>query len=567
MVSLKKIESNAVIGDFSNAILFLSLLLVGGFNEFIACFISIVLSVYLFIKIQKERCFKIKINLLSASLMLIVVFYGLSVLWAVDSGMAFIGFLKFLPLLLYLSVLQQTNQTNRVFERLPYYVAILTIVSAIGTLIPFAKDWFLVADRFAGTFQYPNAFAILLLIAELLMFKKDKWNILDYATVTVLIGGLLYTGSRTVFLLFLAFNFLMILTKFSGKKRIVILGIAVVAVTAVLGVALLGPENNVFSRFIKMSLTESTFVGRFLYMQDALPMLLKHPFGMGYFGYFYAQGAVQTGVYSVSFVHNDILQIALDVGIIPALMFVAAIIRYLFKKYIPLTDKLIVLVFTLHNMFDFNLQFVGMFMLYMIFLYDDDGKEITVTDTTAIKITLPILVAVNLYMSIPFTLSYFSEYEAAHKLYPYYTRNTLLLLEQEEDVNKANEIAQGILEYNTSYYAPYSIQAKYAYSQGDFISVMSNKKEVFARNRFGYRDYEEYSVMLINGIIAYERMGDSGSAGVLKKELRLLKQEIESLNDHVSKLGSMIIDQPVTQLPEEVLSYMNYLNGKGSDSH
>mgnify|MGYP003302997148 CR=1 FL=1 len=80
-------------------------------------------------------------------------------------------------------------------------------------------------------------------------------------------------------------------------------------------------------------------------------------------------------------------------------------------------------------------------------------------------------------------------------------------------------------------------------------------------------DYEEYSVMLINGIIAYERRGDSGSANILKKELQSLKQEMEGLNNHVSKLGSMIIDQPVTQLPDEVLNYINLFNREDGDSH
>lgn len=565
-LSIKKPNLTDAVG-FADVLLMLSLLIVGGFNEYVSCILSVAMLVYLFIKMQKERHLTVRINLLSLSVAVLVLFYGLTIFWAVDAGMAFVGLLKFSPVLLYLCVLHQQKQSGRVLHILPYYVAALTVVSAIGSLIPGINALFLVAERFAGVFQYPNSFAILILLAELLLLKKEQWKIADYVTAAILIGGLLYTASRAVFVLFLLSNFLMILTRFSGKQRLIILGIVVTAVAAVIGVALLGPADNAFSRLIEIGLTQSTFVGRFLYMQDALSLLLKHPFGMGYFGYFFRQGAVQTGVYSVSFVHNDLLQIALDVGVVPALLFLAAIVRYLFKKSVPFADKVIVAVFTLHNLFDFNLQFVGMFMLYLLLMQTDDGKDITVTRTGALKAAIPLLAVVNLYMSIPFVLSQFSAYEAAHSLYPYYTRNTLLLLEQQEDVNAANEIATEILAYNTAYYAPYNIQAKYAYSQGDFLSVMRLKKEAFSRNRFGYAEYEDYAVMLVNGIVAYEQMGDSDSAYILKRELRSLNSRLADRENQVSRLGSLIKDKPVTQLPDEMLQYLDYSYGMGGDSH
>ena len=566
-LSIKKLNLSDTVGGFADVMLMLSLLIVGGFNEYVSCILSIAMLVYLFVKMRKERHLTVRVNLLSVSVAVMVLFYGLTIFWAVDSGMAFVGLLKFLPVLLYQCILHQQKQSGRVLHVLPYYVAALTVVSAIGSLIPGVNNLFLVAERFAGIFQYPNTFAILILVAELLLFKKAQWKIPDYVTAAILIGGLLYTASRAVFVLFLLSNFLMILTRFSGKQRLIILGIVVAAVAAVTCVALLGPEDNAFSRLMEIGLTQSTFVGRFLYMQDALSLLLKHPFGMGYFGYFFSQGEVQTGVYSVSFVHNDLLQIALDVGILPALLFLAAIVRYLFNKSVPFADKVIVAVFTLHNLFDFNLQFVGMFMLYLLLMQTDDGKEITVKRTDVLKAAMPLLAVVNLYMAIPFALSQFSAYEAAHTLYPYYTRNTLLLLEQQTDVNAANEIAEEILAYNTTYYAPYDVQAKYAYSLGDFLSVMRNKKEVFSRNRFGYNEYEDYAVMLTNGIVAYEQMGDSASADVLKKELRTLKNQLASLSHQVSPLGSLIDDKPVTQLPDEVLQYLDYSYGMGGDSH
>lgn len=568
MFSFKNLKTNvSKYCGFSDIVLLLSFILVGGFNDYLSCIISIALLVNLFFKIRNNNCFKININLLSIAIFTIVCFYGITMLWAIDSGMAFIGFLKFLPLLIYLSLLQQTDEAKNVFMILPYYVAVLVIISSICSLIPAISDLFTVSGRLSGFFQYPNTFALLLLVSELLMFKRVNYKVIDYVTFAVLIGGLLYTGSRTVFLLFLASNFLMILINISKKKRIIVFGVAAIVALDLLIFAFFGPEGNILSRYLRIGLTQSTFVGRLLYMADALPLLIKYPFGMGYFGYHYIQGSIQTGVYNVSYVHNDIMQIALDVGLIPALLLIAAIVRFLFKKDISFADKIIVVVFTLHNMFDFNLQFIGMFMLFVLLLNKNDGKQLQLNNKTPFKFVSVVLASLNIYMCVPLGLAQFTAYEAADMLYPYNTRNKLLLLEEQEDIIEANEIADEILEYNTCYYAPYSIKAKYYYSKGDFLGVINNKKEVLKKYRFKYGEYKEYGIMLANGIAAYEQLEDSKSADYLRKELLSLKQVMEESGDYISKLGSMIDEQPITTLPEDILSYINDSAKEKGDSN
>ena len=44
-------------------------------------------------------------------------------------------------------------------------------------------------------------------------------------------------------------------------------------------------------RFLTTSLHSSTLLGRLLYAQDALPVILRHPFGLGYRSYTYMQGS------------------------------------------------------------------------------------------------------------------------------------------------------------------------------------------------------------------------------------------------------------------------------------
>ncbi len=560
MTFFEKLKSSiARCCGFSDVVFLLSFVFVGGFYDYLSCLVSIALLTYLFIKIIKNKCFKFSITPLSIAVFGIVLFYGLSVFWAVDKGMAFVGFLKFLPILIYLGVLEQSKQSKKVLAVLPYFAAVLTAVSSVLSLVPLFSKFFLVAGRLSGFFQYPNTFALFILISILLICKKEKLIITDYIILAVLICGLLYTGSRAVFVLFIICAFLMLFVKASKSKRFVLLGVIILLVCVL---AVFSQGNGIFARFLKIDFTQSTFVGRFLYMSDALRLLLKHPFGMGYFGYLYSQGAVQTGVYNVSFVHNDILQIALDAGILASALLVVAVIVFMFKKRVPFADKLIVAVFFVHNLFDFNLQFIAMFMLFILFLYDTDAKQVKVTGTAVLKTSVVLLAAVNVYMSIPLALSQFKAYSASDALYPYYTRNKLLLVQDQTDIDAANEIADDILKYNTAYYAPYSIKAKHCYSRGDFLGVMQNKKQVFAKNRFGYSEYEEYALMLSNGIVAYNQRGDSKSADVLKNELSELQKLLQENGKHISKLGSMIADKPVTSLPDNVLKYIDEKAGE-----
>ncbi len=554
---LKSLKSAAAeYCGFLEIILLLSFVFIGGFHDYLSCVLSVLLLTYLFFKVRKEKAISLQINTLTIAVFGLILCYGLSIFWAVDKGMAFVGFLKFLPLLFYLFALQQSKSCKNILQILPYFAALLAGGTMLFSLVPFSKDFLLVAGRLAGTFQYPNTFALFLLISELLLFKKEKFKGFDYLALAVLIGALLYTGSRAVFVLFLFSNVWLVLLRASKKQRIWLIGGLAATAALFVAIAVFSPEGTILSRYLKIDFAQSTFIGRFLYMQDALPLLLKNPLGLGYFGYLYSQGAVQTGVYNVSFVHNDFLQIALDAGIIAAILVLAAIGEFLLKKKNSFIDKLIVGVFFLHTLFDFNLQFIGMFLLLLLLLYEDKGREYRFHLTFAFPAAVLLVAMINLYMSVPLALTQCMAYAASDQLYPYYTRNKVIMLQEQKDVYRAAEIADALLQYNEQYYAPYSIKAKCCYAQGDFLGLMQNKRKVFERNRFGAEEYQEYGMMLVNGICAYEQQGDHASADVLRKELSSLQNLLQENAKKISKFGGMIKDQPLTDLPENLLKYV-----------
>ena len=503
-----------------------------------------------------------KINAAFITVCVTVVGYLLSVFWAVDRGMAFLGFVKYLPLLLFVFLISQNeDEKERLLRLLPYFAFVLALITVICAQIPPVKSYFSVAGRFAGCFQYPNTFAVFLLVAELLLISKKSIKIRDLILSAMLLGGILYTGSRTVFVLSILSNAAVMLLGGNKKIRLCFIGVCAVCVAGVAVITLIkGP--NVFGRFLTISLKESTFVGRFLYFGDAIPVLLRHPFGLGYGGYYYMQQTFQTGVYSIRHIHNDFLQLALDIGWIPVAAFLAAICMTLWNKKVPLQLKIILLTFVLHSCFDFDLQYLS--MCFILLLLVDTGREkaVEIKSFPLIAVLLSAFTVLSVYFGTVVAAYRFSANTFAKKLYPCYTDNNIELLKQCETAEEMDETADEILKQNEYVSVCYSAKAKAAYSKGDFAALIHYKHLVFEYAPFAYDDYEEYCYMLVNGILLYTRDGDTYSANYCKEELLDTYHKLQALPDKLSHFGTLIKDQPETELPKDLLQYITELSGE-----
>lgn len=541
-------------------ILLLSLVLSGGFNEYVGCVLSAIISVLLIVKIAQNRNLVVNINITSLSIAVITLLYLISCFYAIDSGMAFVGFLKFLPVLLYMLLLMQDKGIKEhLIALLPYVALALGVLSLVLMYIPITKDYFTVSDRLAGFFQYPNTFALFLLVGELTALSKEKLKPIDIISALLLIILLLFTGSRAVFILAVFSNVLIIFFR-KGKKVKILLGI-VVAVLAVAVLLMLPLFNNseIFSRYFTISFTESTFVGRLLYYFDAFPLILRHPFGLGYMGYYYLQQSIQTGVYSVMFIHNDFLQLLLDVGWIPCLLFVVGIIKSFFRKGNSAGKRIILLTVFLHCLFDFDLQFISMFFILLLFLNYNDGKQFELKKGAVFVFSFVITGLLSLYFAVALGLAHFGFNQAADSMFPGNTQNKVDLLIAEDDIVAQNEIADRIISQNEYVQIAYSAKARYAFSQGDFESLISYKNKIFQIAPFSYDEYEDYCYMLIQGIQLYKQAGDEYSTEVCEQQLLKTADRLDRLDDKLSNLGRKIVDQPKTDLPDDIVKYINSL--------
>lgn len=541
-------------------ILLLSLVLSGGFNEYVGCVLSAIISVLLIVKIAQNRNLVVNINITSLSIAVITLLYLISCFYAIDSGMAFVGFLKFLPVLLYMLLLMQDKGIKEhLIALLPYVALALGVLSLVLVFIPATRDYFTVSDRLAGFFQYPNTFALFLLVGELTALSKEKLKPIDIISALLLIILLLFTGSRAVFILAVFSNVLIIFFRKGRKNKIILCTVLAALVLAVLLLLPLLKSNEIFSRYFTISFGESTFVGRLLYYADAFPVILKHPFGLGYMGHYYIQQSIQTGVYSVMFIHNDFLQLLLDVGWIPCLLFVVGIIKSFFRKGNSAGKRIILLTVFLHCLFDFDLQFISMFFILLLFLNYNDGKQLELKKGAVFVFSFVITGLLSLYFAVALGLAHFGFNQAADSMFPGNTQNKVDLLIAEDDIVTQNEIADRIISQNEYVQIAYSAKARYAFSQGDFESLISYKNKIFQIAPFSYDEYEDYCYMLIQGIQLYKQAGDEYSTEVCEQQLLKTADRLDRLDDKLSNLGRKIVDQPKTDLPDDIVKYINSL--------
>ena len=144
-------------------------------------------------------------------------------------------------------------------------------------------------------------------------------------------------------------------------------------------------------------------------------------------------------------------------------------------------------------------------------------------------------------------------------MFPGNTQNKVDLLIAEDDIVAQNEIADRIISQNEYVQIAYSAKARYAFSQGDFESLISYKNKIFQIAPFSYDEYEDYCYMLIQGIQLYKQAGDEYSTEVCEQQLLKTADRLDRLDDKLSNLGRKIVDQPKTDLPDDIVKYIDSL--------
>ena len=545
---------------------FITPFLFGLYYEFSSYFAQIFILVILLIKLLKQKKIKVYLNFASMALAIISSGYLFTCIYAVDKGMAILGFLKFtIPLTFGLLLMQyKQEEVKDMMNLIPISGVIMVIVSILFKYIPFLPNVFYLQNgRMMGFLQYANTFALFLLIGIIYIgySKQPKWKVIIYNIVLLL--GILISGCRTVQILALL-NYIIIIIK-QKELRMYFIALVIIAIAGTIGYVLITGNLNTVGRYLTTSTSSRSLQERLLYYKDAIPLILRHPFGLGYMGYSYIQPQIQTGIYQAAYVHNDFLQFALDIGIIPLVVLIIALIKNLISKNKELSFRLILLTIVLHMLIDFDLQFMIIFLILVMTLNLWDNKEYEYETNKIALISIDtLLIIIYLYFGIVTLLNYFEKDEIATKMYPIYTKANIAIANnymQNEDINSAYKIALNIQKTNSELGMIYNIKAYYYYINKDWKSMVQNKKKYLEFNKYNIKEYDEYVLMLSEAIEYYAQNDEMEKAMEYIKQVAEVPSIIEHVKSSTSSISYNLKDKPTFELKSNVQKYILTMKG------
>ncbi len=537
--------------------LIVSLVVFGGFFEFYAAILTIALMVYLYFMIGKDKVFLIGVNLL---LVLVIPFaYFVSTLFAVDSGIALIGAIKYMPIIPMAFIVSKLNMEERmeIVRVLPNTICVITIVTSVLSLVEPVGAYLNVQGRLGGSFQYPNTFALCILIAIIMVIyelsgenaRKRKWFCLG--KLSVLLAGMFLTGSRTALVILAIFALYSLFDKQIRKSGIILCSLAGVAVLVTLGYVLVVGEMAGFTRYLSTSVISSQFLGRILYYIDAIFEIVKTPLGLGYYGYLFEQGSFQTGVYAVTYVHNDFFQIFLDAGWIPGIAFVLAFVRSVLDKKAMKLQRVLLAFMGLYCLFDFHLQYLSIWMILLLLLsYRGKAIDKLKFNKKVYSGIAGIVIVVNLYFGVALFAEYINANDFSLTLYPYNNRIVLDELIYTQDVDEADLIADEILATNTSSAIVYDAKAEKAYMDGDFMKFVEYKFQQLELSRYDIGAYSETYAKLEIGVQLYMEAGSPEGAEFCEQAMDELLAMLEEVEAQTNSLAYLLDEKPEFEIQE-----------------
>ena len=541
----------------ATGILISTLVIAGGFYTWFSCVAAVILLILILIGIYKEKKLVLIKNPFGIAVAVVGFFYLLVCLWSVDRGMALFGFFKFLPFPLYLIYLEQREiDREKILQTLPAIGTILTVLTYVMSRFE-VFDLVTVEGRLGGSFLYPNTFAIFLLVCLLIALgnvaKKDYFEIL-YAVI--LLFGIYVTGSRTVYVITgLALVATVILSDLGRVRKILICLAGAGAAGA--AVAVLG------GRLGEISFGSSTFLGRLLYYKDGLGILLKHPFGLGYHGYYFVEKQYQTGVYNVLNIHNDVLQLILDIGILPAVFFFGVFIYYIVRavRQKQKRNAVILTALLLHILFDYDMQFLA--ILFILILLVDDRRGVSREKVSTLTLGFAtIVIAVcsfgAFFLGASDYLYTVHSYEASQSMYGGNTMAKAYRMMEIEDAAELRKAAEDVVAGSPELYVGYIYLANSYIQDGDIPEYMKQMQIALEKAPYEYQSYVDYATVLIYSAQTYLDAGNKESAKICVNELDRIVGVLNDLKENSDTLAWKIVDTPQTELPAE---YQNLIAG------
>lgn len=514
---------------------------VGGFHGYTAAFAALVLIYALCCR----KGLTLRWDLTTAAFAAILISLGLSPLWAADRGMTIFGILPWLGAGLYWLTLENLpEKRDRALDLVPLCGAAMTVLSVLMLLlIPQTRQQLTVNGRLAGFFQYPNTFAAFLLCGYILLAARKEWKKGTFPLLILLAWGILLSGSRTAFLL-LAFSVFFLMTL--RRTRITVsrlpfslmAGILLGHLTEAMGIL------QQAGRYLEMD-EGGTFFARLLYWQDALPVLAKSPLGVGYYGWRTIQGMIQTGRYEAAYLHNGLLQIAMDAGWLPAVLMGLALLRGIFAKGLASEKRMLLTVLCAYCVVDFHTEYIAIWVLLLGALPAPTGKTFPLTRKQA-AIPAALLAAVCLWLGSAQALYHSGNIDACLALAPFHTDAAEARLSRTEDPAQA----EALLALDEHRSRGWNTLAWDALDRGDWEKLLEYKDRAIACDRYNTAQYIDYVNCLYTALFENLDAGREEEAWVLAERMLSVREDMLRVEEATSPLALTTGEDNTLTLPE-----------------
>lgn len=546
-------NNNSKKNDLISAILFVAPLLSGLLPLWSSFLVSIVCLIGIVINVSKNR----KIILPKDKKFVFICIYIFSFLfisfWAVDKGMSIMGFFKNFSIILFILLFMQYDYNDddkkKVFNVIPYSAVFSLIVSLF--LILLGNKTVLLNGRLQGIFFYANSYGLFLLIGAIILLMKEKIELKEYIMIGILFLGIIFTNSRAIIILSIISVISILIINKKNRKKILVVGISYILTFAgIYGLSQI--EKRVDSEMFE----SSEFLTRLLYYKDGIDMVKDNPLGYGYMGWYYKQVEVQTGVYDAKYVHNSVLQVMLDVGIIPTISLVALLFIIFFDKKQTVINRLLLVLILGHSLIDIDLEYL--FFIFMICtMIDFKTFEMKKSKIQTIICGISIATyAVLCFSSICFECE---NYKMAYTIIPFYTdalqEQLYSATREEEQLNLANKIYK--LNRNVS--GMYEAKSYEEQKNENYEKALEYEKKRLSLNKYTMANYVYYTEFLSNALQYYNTKEDKEKVMEFAKEICNIEILINQTLKNTNPLAYKTKHTPNLEMPTEMKNFIEQI--------
>jgi O-antigen ligase len=547
--------------------LIVSVFLFGLYPYWCALFAGAFLALLLCLAVKKGQPIVFPLSLPSLALCAAVLFYLLSVCWAIDKGMALLGFLKYLPAPLFIALTATVNADRewllRSLARAGGFSALVCLALCTA---PDMRGLFFPNGRFSGPFLYANSYGLFLLACIVILCRKEvispastkKSALLsyaDYVLIAISSLGVFLTGSRSLMLLFVPVFVFLIL-----NNRRMALACAMGAISAAL-LSFFTGLTGALQRSADISLTSGEWLSRLAYYQDGLRLVWENPFGLGHLGWWYVQPAIQTAVYDVRLIHNWLLQSALDIGVIPALLLMAAALALFFHKGHGIRERLLIALILGHALIDFDLAYLPFVFIIALLLTAGPTVKLAASKKRAfVPLALcSLMMLLSLWLGTASLISYTGRDKAAAALYPIYTEAMEKAIATEPDPGQAFILADKLLSHNKYVFDAYDVKGKIYADKKLWKDAVEMKQRYVSISRLQGPDYDELLMYIHFAIQQAAQEGDVDSCRYLADLALSIPDTLSDLEASLNVLAYRLNHKPTLTLSEVSKRFLVYI--------